>query len=247
MEIRQTGEVYGMRITGAAGLLTIIAIAAIVAHATALDSLDWNFSRYESSNVTTLNATVYNGTLVVLYGNSNLTGGNYWFIIGSQPERYPWRSDNRTRNVTGYFNKSYTGIPLIQNHTYYYRAASDAGYGQEKSFHLLPMPTQPPTTYSQYGVQFLEKEGNYTGWIDVIWAPYKNKMGETMFYSLMIGIVFIGLSIRQGSTIIPTILFYIIGIPLLAMMRPEFVQIAQMMIIMATVGFVYWLFTKSNG
>jgi hypothetical protein len=229
------------------GVVAAVSLLLLVPSACA-DTPEWDYSKWENPNVTTQDVTGLNESQVILNGMINESVTGKWFIIGSQPGKYPWRTKNITEGTTpGIYNTTIKGMPIMQNRTYYYRAASSIGYGEEKSFFQTAMTPRPTTTYGQYSEDFLAQEGNYTAWVPIIWKPYTDHWGEYIFYSIVIGIIFIVLAMRTGNVMIPTILFYLIGVPLLTLMNTEFIAMAQTFMIIATAGLVYWFFQKSNG
>lgn len=55
--------------------------------------------------------------------------------------------------------------------------------------------------------------------------------------------VFVCMTVSQGKVWIPSILFLLVGGSLIPMLPPEFIEVAQIMIILALAGIVYGVFT----
>lgn len=189
----------------------------------------------------------------VKYCQATLNGnvGNeteVWFAYGFSSNEYFYAT---TPTLTsGDFEETIEGMPLIPNKTVYYRAGSMYGYGEEKSF-VVPTPTTypssssayPTSTYGIYATQFLDSDGDWTEMAGVIWQPYLAKFG-TMFFSIIVGIVFLGFAAKQGNTFVPLVLAFIIGIPIFALMMPDFLWLAQACIILGTAFAIYYIFTS---
>jgi hypothetical protein len=60
---------------------------------------------------------------------------------------------------------------------------------------------------------------------------------------LVISGVFVCMTVSQGKVWIPSILFLLVGGSLIPMLPPEFIEVAQIMIILALAGIVYGVFT----
>lgn len=221
-------------------LLIVVAFLAIFVGLAMADTQDQTYPA--SGSIST--GSVANQTLTGVEMIGSYSGaGDFFIVYGSKSGIYPFKTDNKS---AGTQNFPVDGMPLMTNRTYYYRAAAYEGgtevFGAEQSFTLVNLTPVPTTNYSRYLDTFLDTDGEYVNASKVIWMPYEDKMGM-FFYSIVIGVIFVAMWQRSGSVLIPLLAFTITGTLLLAMMRPEFVQLAQACFIGAFMGLVFWFFT----
>lgn len=172
------------------------------------------------------------------------TGSEVWFEYGFSSGNYNYATTRQTCSA-GNCTEEVSGIPLTANQTVYYRAVTPYGYGEEQNFTTLALGATafPTSTYSIYVTQFFETEGNWTAMAELIWEPYIAKFG-TLFFSILIGVIFIGLAAKQGSSFIPLLVVFIIGIPIFVMLAPEFLWLAQALIILGVGITIYYILTQ---
>lgn len=167
-----------------------------------------------------------------------------WFEYGFTSGQYSYSTEH-TSCSAGNQTETINGIPLTAGKTVYYRAVTPYGYGEEMNFTTLELGATafPTSTYSIYVTQFFETEGNFTAMAELIWAPYIAKFG-TLFFSILIGVIFLGLAAKQGSSFIPLLVIFIIGIPIFVMLAPEFLWLAQALIILGVGIAIYYFLTQ---
>ncbi len=222
-------------------LLIVVAFLALLVGIVSADTRDQTYPL--SGNLNTLAATNLTFNSVDMTGSYS-GSGEFFIVYGYRPGVYPFKTDNQSGPGTKNFRVK--NMPLLTNKTFYYRAATMEGttemFGPEVTFAIANLTPVPTTNYSRYLDIFLEADGDYVNTSMVIWQPYEAKLGM-FFYSIVIGMVFVAMWQRSGSVLIPFLAFFITGTLLMAMMRPEFVQLAQACFIGAVLGLVFWFFT----
>jgi hypothetical protein len=189
---------------------------------------------------------------ITLYGY-NTPGQNitYWVEFGlvTDPLYYPYKSNNVTGG--GNFSVYIEGLPLMACRTFYFRWSNATHTSTvERFFTMATVGYVPPPTFAN-PYQTIRQGGlNITKLPFVATTPYTDLMGNQMVWGLIFAFVFIGYWIMQEDITIPVILGLItsgsllyggtlsLGIP------PEFVNIAQSLLIISVIGLVYTLFRK---
>jgi hypothetical protein len=147
---------------------------------------------------TTLAATMVGNNNVTL--NANGIVGDGWFQFGTQPSS-SWA---HLPNVTGGGAISYTwtGTPIYGNTKYYYRACDSSGCGSEISFTTTVVTPMPTGTYGQYATNMTEGRFNPA---NVVWnglQAYISVTGDTVFYGIVMIMLFIGMWLATRGTLI---------------------------------------------
>ena len=186
---------------------------------------------------------------VTLHGWTNPENNTYWFEYGrlSNMAVYPFRTDNITcgGNIT-YFIE---GLPLLTSQTYYGRLCNETHCSAaEVSWTMDPATPIAATTYAKaYNTLMAGGRLNITRLPFSAVAPYTDLMGNHIVWGLIFAALFIGYWFMTESVDLPVILGLIssgsilyagslsLGIP------PEFVNIAQALMIVSVIGIVYTL------
>ena len=189
---------------------------------------------------------------VTLNGYNALTQNlTYWAEFGlvSNPTYYPFKSNNATGG--GNFSIYVQGLPLMAGQTYYYRWTNGTySSASELSFTMAAVGSVPPPTFGN-AYQTIRAGGlNITALPFVSTSPYTDLMGNQIVWGLIFAFIFIGYWIMSEDITIPVILGLItsgsllyggtlsLGIP------PEFVNIAQALLIISVIGLIYTLIRK---
>jgi hypothetical protein len=182
--------------------------------------------------------------------NANVSGGDpgpVWFGFASfSGGDYPFRTNNLSV-TNGNVSAKYCGFPLLPDHKYYYALENDDGYGNEKSFTMGTIEPHPTTNFGEPVEAFLN--GDQNGELNVsslaaaVMAPYMAVAG-VLGIGLIIGGVFFNMAIKQQSVRIPAIILLLTGGVFWGFMPPEFVAMAQVMMILALAGIVFWFFQQ---
>jgi len=197
---------------------------------------------FETGHVTDLSENCVNF-------QANVTGANpapAWFAFSSnQGENFPFRTDDMAV-VSGHINKTYCGFPLLPGHEYYYSLENGSGHGNEMSFTMPGITPHPTTSFGAPVESFLGSELNVTAMVSAIWAPYMAVSG-VLGMGLVVGGVFSNMALKQQSVRIPAIVILLTGETFWTFMPPEFIAIAQVMIILSLAGMVFWFFQQRRG
>ena len=183
----------------------------------------------------------------ILIPASSADSWAFFISYGYQGNTYPFKTDNKT----GPGNQSFKieNYPLMPGQTLYYRAATNESgqwvYSPEVTMVIPTLTPGPTTTYGNYTTQFLDANGDPIATAGIIWAPYQAKIG-IFFFSLMIGMAFIALWQKSGSVVIPLLAFFLTGIMLIPLMGPQFVKLAEAMVIASLTGMLFYFFTGGN-
>ena len=196
-------------------------------------------------------ATAANAKNVTLTGWNAGENMTVWAEFGlvSGPTYYPWKSENVTTG--GNFSVYIQGLPLMAGQTYYYRW-TNYSYSStlERSFTMGAVGyVQAPEFAKAYNT--IRARGlNLTNLPFAATSPYTDLMGNQMVWGFIFGLIFLGFWIMTEDVTIPVILGLItsgsilyggslsLGIP------PEFVNIAQSLLIISVIGLIYTLIRK---
>jgi len=193
---------------------------------------------------TTGAATAVGNNNATLWG-SGVTGGVGWFQFGEASGFAYAHTKNLTADDSGNIVFTMKGSPLIGLTTFYYRACDPTGCGDELSFITTEVTPLPMTHYGSYAENMTENgldPGNF------IWnsmQPYIAVTGQTIFFGLILSMIFVGVWLRTRGTIVATSLGVIcIGLFISAVaglqlgLAPEFVAAAQAVLYVSLAGIV---------
>ena len=189
---------------------------------------------------------------VTLNGWSGGGNATYWFEYGRLPGMapYPFKTENITGG--GNFSIRVEGLPLIAQQRYYGRLCNETRCGlTELDWTMLDHSQAPVPTYARaYNTLMQGGRLNITNLPFSAMSPYTDLMGLQIVWGLVFAFLFFGYWIMQEDITIPVILGLItsgsilyggtlsLGIP------PEFVIIAQALMIVSVIGLVYTLLRK---
>ena len=244
----------GLHKTAEIGLI----LALVVVVATALP-IPGDVSGYIPGNLTptwpgcaylvTAPATGTNSSHVTLNGDSSVPV-TAWFIYGTMPGVYPFRTKNQTTTggSAGIFNRTIgSDGSLMFNKPYYFRVASAACYGLELNFTMGPVPAMTTTTFGAEAWNVIENGTDDPAMVATSFlAPYSAVFGLQLVISIIIGMIFVGIAYKNDSTAPAIILMMEVGFVLIGYMLPEFVEAATACFILGIAALIYTTFTKSR-
>jgi hypothetical protein len=194
-----------------------------------------------------VNAT--NGCVVFTGDNpGNVT--HVWFEYGMENNYTDYKSfktANQTKN--GYYYDTQCGLPMLPGYTYIVQASGDDGngnfeYGSNVSYVIPSITPHPETTYTEYVDVFLNDGLNPQALLTYdIWQPYLGLMGG-LFFGMLIAFIFINMATKQRTVALCVILLMVTGTTVWTLLPAQFNEIAQMLLICAMAGLIYWIFTK---
>ena len=244
----------GLHKTAEIGLI----LALVVVVATALP-IPGDVSGYIPGNLTptwpgcaylvTAPATGTNSSHVTLNGDSSVPI-TAWFIYGTMPGVYPFRTKNQTTTggSAGIFNRTIgSDGSLMFNKPYYFRVASAACYGLELNFTMGPVPAMTTTTFGAEAWNVIENGTDDPAMVATSFlAPYSAVFGLQLVISIIIGMIFVGIAYKNDSTAPAIILMMEVGFVLMGYTLPEFVEAATACFILGIAALIYTTFTKSR-
>ena len=226
------------------GIILIFICGFLMQYCVAAYSTDADIKIIEANPVGSKNVT--------LHGWTNPENNTYWFEYGrlSNMAAYPFRSDNITSG--GNFTQFIEGLPLLTSQTYYGRLCN-ATYcsASEVSWTMDPATPIAATTHAKaYNTLIAGGKMNLTQLPFSMAAPYTDLMGNHIVWGLIFAFLFIGYWFMTESVELPVLLGAIssgsilyagslsMGIP------PEFVNIAQALMIVSVIGLIYTLLRR---
>jgi len=172
-----------------------------------------------------------------------LNPGPVWFGYGStQGDALPFTTGPLAVSQ-GQVNQTVCGFPLLPGHTFWYTLENESGHGNEVSFTMGSLEPHPTTSFGAPVEDFLDSGLNATAAASVIWAPFMQVSG-TLGMGLVVGGVFSNMVLKQQSVRIPAIVILLTGGAFWVFMPPEFIIVAQAMIILALAGMFFWFFQQ---
>lgn len=204
------------------------------------------------AQIQTVSAVVNASTnCVVFTGDNTGSSTHVWFEFGmdqNYTEGYKsFKTPNQTK--TGVYTSTVCGIPLLPGYTYIVQAGEDNGagnfaYGTNISYVMPTITPHPETTYTSYSDLFLSDGLDPQALLTYdIWQPYLGLMGG-LFFGMLIAFIFINMATKQRTVALCVILLMVTGTTVWTLLPAEFNEIAQMLLICAMAGLIYWIFTK---
>jgi hypothetical protein len=202
-----------------------------------------------SATPTTLPATAIGNNNVTMNGNGVSGGGTGWFQFGMKSGYVYAHTKNVTANGSGTITYTMRGTPLFGCTTYYYKACDATGCGNEASFVILQVTPLPTVTFGSFIENVTENQFDVS---NLIWnsvqmyvPPDTGSAGVTIFVSLFLSMIFVGIWLRTRGTIVATALGVIcIGLFISSAtalqwgMAPEFVAAAQALLYVSFAGII---------
>lgn len=139
------------------------------------------------------------------------SGSDGWFEWGAYPGGYHWITPNQT--YTGTFFEVQIGAPMLTGETYYVRACSEYGCGEEVTW-TVPEATVPNrTSYGAGFIQMARSGFNMTTILGVVVAPYTMTMpgGAPAVWMVLFLFIFAGYWLRPRDIFIPCMLAMVAG------------------------------------
>lgn len=185
------------------------------------------------SALPTTGAATAIGNNNVTWSGTGISDGIGWFQWGM----YAGKTYDKTKNITtsnGTISYTQIGTPLFPGTTFYYKVCDDTGCGSEQPFTILTITPLPTTTYGVWGQAIIDSGFDPVVTFVAFVGPFVDVTGMTIFWAIIIGMIFVGIWLRTRGTIIATQLWMVfagfacsstaglmIGLP------PEFVSLAQ--------------------
>ena len=198
---------------------------------------------------TTSSATSVGNNNVTMNGYGVSPGSTGWFQFGMRSGYAYAHTKNLTANESGSITYTMRGTPLFGCTSYYYRACDPTGCGAEVSFITLAVTPLPTVTFGSFIENVTENQfdpGNLI-WnsIQLYVPPDTGGLGLTIFFSLFLSMIFVGIWLRTRGTMVATALGVIcIGLfvgmatGLQWGMAPEFVAAAQALLYVSFAGII---------
>jgi len=191
-----------------------------------------------STDVLTNGATLH-GTI------NNVIGANtVWFEYSASQISYKYKTDAQNIAINGTFNATLSGMPIISNTKYYFRAVVNDGtttvYGNQESFTTAALSQIPDYNFDAHFDELIEAELNPTNMSSVATSSYTDIFGN-VFWGVLFSAIFIFMWIRLEDITIPSLLGLIIGGSLWALMPAEWVSMAMSLTVVSFGGLVYSL------
>jgi hypothetical protein len=192
-----------------------------------------------SAAITTNIATV-NATCVVFSGTNSGVAEQVYFDYGHTTNPN-FSSSTPNKSAAGTFTVKRCDEPtFLPAETYKYRACGKtSGCGDTVIFTMNAIVPHETSNFSVQGEEFIANGGDI-GWIAAhIWDVYTLVWGS-FFFLLLIGFVFMNITIKQKSVTISLLLVLISGSVLFTIAPPQTAQIAQILIALSLTGLVIW-------
>jgi hypothetical protein len=194
-------------------------------------------------------ATAIGNNNVTMNGHGVAAGTTGWFQFGMKQGYTYAHTKNITASGTGGIVYTMRGTPLFGCTTYYYRACDVTGCGSDVSFVILQVTPLPAVTFGSFIENVTENQFDVS---NLIWnsiqmyvPPDTGSAGVTIFVSLFLSMIFVGIWLRTRGTIVATALGVIciglfIGVAtgLQWGMAPEFVAAAQALLYVSFAGII---------
>lgn len=196
-----------------------------------------------SAAITTLSPDV-NATCVVFNGDNSGAAEQVYFDYGHETNPN-FSASTVNRSVAGAFSAKRCDEPtFIPGYTYKYRACGKtSGCGDTELFTMNVLVPHETTNFSDMGEVFIANGGDI-GWVaQHIWDVYTLVWGS-FYFLLIIGFVFMNVTIKQKSVTISLLLVLISGSVLFTIAPPQMTAIATMLIALALTGLFIWFIKR---
>jgi hypothetical protein len=173
-----------------------------------------------SASITTNSANV-NATCIIFSGTNSGAAEQVYFDYGHETNPN-FSSSTKNVSATGTFTVKRCDEPtFLPGETYKFRACGKtSGCGSTQLFTMYVIVPHTTTNFSDTGEAFIANGGDI-GWVaGHIWDVYTLVWGS-FFFLLLIGFVFMNITIKQKSVTISLLLVLISGSVLFAIAPPE--------------------------
>jgi hypothetical protein len=197
-----------------------------------------------SAAITTTSVSM-NTTCIVFGGDNSGAAEQVYFDYGhiTNPN---FSSSTKNVSATGAFSVRRCDEPtFLPGETYKYRACGKtSGCGSTEEFTMYAVVPHETSNFSDTGEAFIANGGDI-GWVAAhIWDVYVLVWGS-FFFLLLIGFVFMNITIKQKSVTISLLLVLISGSVLFTIGGPpELPQIAGILIALSLCGLMIWFFKR---
>lgn len=185
-------------------------------------------------------SAIPNTDIATLIGSNNVTmngdsvsGTVGWFQWGLATGQV-WAHTPNVTPAGGIISYTMTGTPIFGNTTYYYEACDVTGCGLQVSFLTMPVTPLPTTTFGQYAENITQNGFSPANIVYNSVQPYIAVSTATIFYAIILMMLFVGLWLRTRGTataqqigMICAILFVSSAVGLGLGIPPEFAAAAQ--------------------
>jgi len=206
-----------------------------------IESLEWD--EITSIFITTNAASGVSAGGVTLNGNvAGVVGSaTVWFEYGTGPGIYPYKTSNQTVTGDGAYTQAISGMPILSDTTYYYRAVgydTETHNGAEVSFTTPALGTIPDYDFDAHFTNLTDSELDPTNMSKTAAQPYTDLLGS-IFWGILYSAIFVMIWIRQEDISIPSILGLIIGASLWASMPSDWTSMAMSLTVVSFAGVLY--------
>ena len=193
----------------------------------------------------TTNAAVVNATCVRLSGTNSGAATSVWFDYGHALNP-SFSSSTPNQTSAGTFTVVRCNEPtFLPGETYHYRASDGTNHGARVNFTMNVLIPHATETLSKYGQDFID-HGDDPGYLAKhVWDIYSLVWGS-FFVLLMVAFVFMNVTIKQKSVALSLLLMLISGGAIYSIAAPELQVIAQMLMLVAFTGMMFWLYKRKR-
>jgi len=202
------------------------------------------FVNIGTSAVTTQDATDVGIYTVTLNGDYTGTGNEVYFRVGPLNTNLLYCVGSKHMNTTGNFSYDMEGLPLIPGINFYFSACdneSNETCGVVKSFNLSPNPPPHDYNFDKEYENLTTSKFNMTKLAEILPRTYTLHMGESIFWGLIFGMIFLGVWARHEDVAIPSLLGMMIGGSIWSLLPPEWKPLATGLLIVSLGGIMYTL------
>lgn len=189
------------------------------------------------------NTTTKGATLQANISNVG-TQTDTWFEYGANPSAYIYRTTNQTTNANGTLSAPVSGLPIVSNKLYYYRAAawdgSTLSHGAQHTFITSPVPAVADYDFDKNFDNLTDTGLEPEKLSNVGSAPYTDMMGN-IFWGFLFAMIFVMIWIRQEDVTLSCMLGLIIGSSVWAFMPEDWTAMAMSLTVISFAGIVYSL------
>lgn len=211
--------------------LVFLSLFALVPSSTAVLSATTNDVASVSAS-----GAILNGSAAGVVGSAIV-----WFEYTQSGSNYIYKTTNQTITADGYFYKTLSGIPVLSNTKYYFRAvAFDTSIknGAQKNFTTSALSAIPDYNFDANFDNLTNSEIEPQNLSKVSSSAYTDVLGS-VFWGIIYGLVFIVIWMRQKDVTIPSILGFIIGATLWSSMPADWTSMAMALTVVSLAGLMY--------
>ena len=197
---------------------------------------DITISTNSATNITTSGAT-FSGNITSLLSSFPQT---VWFEWSKSSTHYMYSTPNQTMNANGTFSKAISGMPIMANTQYFYRACTNTICGSQQSFTTSALGEIPDYNFDAHYNELVSAELNPTNMSAVGASAFTDRISN-IFWGILFAAIFLIMWIRQEDVTIPSLVGMIIGGSLWALVPADWVSMAMSLTVVSFAGLVYSL------